>query len=124
MHRQATANARVGDGSKLAFNFLDIDPFAPVQNAQMGGLPGALRQVRQPVLRFLANIHRTHHKVAAFHQLHARAVFAVIRVLIDIPMQLQGFEKRMERALTQAHLFTDVGDFKFRRLFVKQIEDL
>ena len=56
MNRQAAANARIGDGGQLAFNLLDINPFTPVQDPQMGGLPGPLGQLRQPAFRLLTNI--------------------------------------------------------------------
>ena len=88
MDGEPTADARVGDGRKPAFNFLDVDAFVAVKNAEVSGLPGALREIRQPAFRLLANIHRPYDKMAAFDQLHAQAVFVVFRILIDIAVQL------------------------------------
>ena len=85
---EPTADARVGDGGEPAFDFLDVDAFVAVKNAEVSGLPGALREIRQPAFRLLANIHRPYDKMAAFNQLHAQAVFVVFRILIDIAVQL------------------------------------
>ncbi|MNT45354.1 hypothetical protein D3C71_933160 [compost metagenome] len=62
--------------------------------------------------------------MAALDELHAEAIFTVFRVLIDITVELERFEQRVERAFAQTHLFTDVSDLQLRRLFVKQIEDM
>ena len=83
-----TADARVGDGGEPAFDFLDVDAFVAVRMPEVSGLPGALREIRQPAFRLLANIHRPYDKMAAFSQLHAQAVFVVFRILIDIAVQL------------------------------------
>ena len=90
----------------------------------MGGLPGTLGQLRQPAFRLLTNIDGAHDKMAALDQLHAEAIFAVLRVLIDIAMKLQGFQQRVKGTLAQPHQFADVGDLKLGGLLVEQVEDL
>ena len=124
MNRQAAADARIGDGGQLAFNLLDIDPFTPVQDPQMGGLPGPPGQLRQPAFRLLSNIDGAHDKMAALDQLHAEAIFAVLRVLIDIAVKLECFQQRVEGTLAQPHQFADVSDLKLGGLLVEQVEDL
>ena len=124
MNRQAAAYARIGDGSELAFNLLDIDPFTPVQDPQMGSLPGSPGQLRQPAFRLLPNIHRAHDKMTALDQLHAEAILTILRVLIDIAVKLEGFQQRVEGTLAQPHQFADVGDLKLGGLLVEQVEDL
>ncbi|SAG18100.1 Uncharacterised protein [Enterobacter cloacae] len=62
--------------------------------------------------------------MAALDQLHAEAIFAVLRVLIDIAVKLEGFQQRVEGTLAQPHQFADVGDLKLGGLFVEQVEDL
>ncbi len=57
----------------------------------MGGLPGPPGQLRQPAFCLLPNIDGAHDKMAALDQLHAEAILAVLRVLIDIAVKLQGF---------------------------------
>jgi hypothetical protein len=39
-------------------------------------------------------------------------------------MKLKRFEKRVKGAFAQSHLFAYLGDFEFRRLIVKEVEDL